>query len=155
MSDIRNNEEFAKRFEAMAQPAPDQPKISVALQWSELTPFEKAAFAAKMGMPEVAQMEMQAGTEPAHIVKAKTDLAKEQMKGQGEAGKAEAEQARTQADLVKTAVSLEHDKQKHQMDLTKTAVDIHQSREKHRMDLEKKAADIEHIRAKGAAGNGS
>src|SRR4030065_321730 len=64
----------------MTGPPPPDPKLTVALQWSELDPMEKATFAEKMGMNELAMYEAQSGGEPAHITKTKSDMAKEMMK---------------------------------------------------------------------------
>ena len=46
------------------------------------------------------------------------------MKTKDEEGKLAAESARTQADLLKTHISMQHDREKHAMDMTKKAVDI-------------------------------
>jgi hypothetical protein len=70
-----------EQIQALSKPPPEHPKIALNLVWTELQPFEKAQFAQIMGYPEMAQMEMQAGGEPAHITKEKAGIEKIRMKG--------------------------------------------------------------------------
>lgn len=138
VSNLRNKDEIVKQIEQMSQPPPTDAKFSVALQWSELTPQEKAAFAIKkLGMPELAAIEMQSGTQPAHITKAQGDQAKEQLKAEGEKQKIQGEMAKTK------------------MEIGKAAMDMTFEREKHQMEMEKKQLEIAQTRAEGAAENGN
>ncbi len=141
-SDLRHKDEMIKQLEANSGPAPPQPKISVSLQWAELAPQEKAAFAQQMGMPELAQFEAQAGMQPAHITKAQTDIQKEQ-------GKSQAEGQRAQADLQIAQQEQVNTQQKHQMEM-------HHEQQKHQLDVEKAKVDIAKtvIQAHAKAQNG-
>lgn len=58
MSALRNKDELIQRVRAMSTPPPPDPKISVALQWGDLTPEEKMAWAGRLGMPALAQAQM-------------------------------------------------------------------------------------------------
>lgn len=86
-SDLRNKQEILKQMEAASSPPPAEPKITVALQWNELEPAEKAAFALKMGMQNLANVEISSDIAPAHITKAKTDITREMIKARTESGK--------------------------------------------------------------------
>lgn len=58
----KQKEGLLKMLDAMNQKPPDDPKISLSVNWGDLTPEEKAVFAAKkLGMPELAAYELQAG----------------------------------------------------------------------------------------------
>lgn len=64
MSDIKPKQKqgLMQMLAQMNQKPPDDPKISLTLNWSDLTPQEKAVFAAKkLGMPELAAYELQEG----------------------------------------------------------------------------------------------
>lgn len=76
LSQLKNKDEVAQIMEGLQQMPPEHPKTSLNLVWSELYPEEKATFAQMMGFPELAQIEMQRGGDPQHIVKAKSDMAK-------------------------------------------------------------------------------
>ena len=80
MSQIRNKKEILKQIDDINQPAPPDPKISVSLQWSEMTKEEKAAFAQRFGMDELAKFEITKGADPAHVAKAEVDLEREETK---------------------------------------------------------------------------
>jgi hypothetical protein len=81
MTDIRGKENLAKQLEAMAQPPPPPPKYNVSIDWKELNPVEKAAFATKFGMPDLAKVEvMGAGSQAQHVTKGQEDLQKTKMK---------------------------------------------------------------------------
>lgn len=116
LSDLKNKDEVIKEIETMSGPPPPDPKITVALQWAELDPMEKATFAEKMGMNELAMYEAQAGSEPAHITKTKADMTKEMIKSKNDSMKAE-------------------------MDMAKSVMDINHKRESHMMDMEKNRKD--------------
>lgn len=64
LSNIKPKQKDAlmKKLEAMNQPVPDDPKISITMDWSKMQPEERAIFAAKkMGMPELAAFLMEQG----------------------------------------------------------------------------------------------
>lgn len=125
MSDIPKKEALLEKIKQMSMPPPSDAKFSVSLQWSELTPQEKAVFAAKkLGMPELAQVEMQAGIPPAHISKI-----------QAEQGNDGGQREKAQVDIFKTISDTQQAREGHQM---KTQFE----REKHQMDMEKKRVDI-------------
>ena len=146
MSEIRNKEELIKQIEQQSGPPPADPKISVSLQWAELTPPEKASFALKMGMQELAQAEIQQPSQPAHIVKAQVELQKEQLANQPNPAELQKEQFKAQADMAKTKMGLQADMAKTKMDLAakregfrldqaKAAMEMKQAAQQHQMDM--------------------
>jgi len=78
-SNLRDKEKSLKVVEAMSQSSPPPPKMSVAVNWSELDKVEKAAFAAKMDMPDLAQYEQTQGRGPARDDKAQLEIVKTQI----------------------------------------------------------------------------
>lgn len=94
MSDLRDKEALLKQVEAASTPPPTDPKINLSLKWEELDPQEKAVFSAKMGMPELAQMEMMEGRQPAHVSKIQGDITKEMMKSDTQGEKMRSDTAR-------------------------------------------------------------
>lgn len=143
ISDIRNKEDIVKEIEQMTQPPPDKPKITLTLDWAKLVGPEKAAFANEMGLPQLAQFEMQNAAPPEHLIKAQTDIAKEQ-------GKADIEQIKQQGEVIKQQGVM----MKTKVDVAKAQMDMVNAREKHQMDLEKAAVSIAQAREKGAANGG-
>ena len=143
MSDVRSKDEIIKQIEAMSQPPPEKPKISLSLDWAKLVGPEKAAFAMEMGLPELAKFEMENASPPEHMIKAQADLAKEQSKGQVEQIKQQGEVVKQQGVMMKAKV-----------DVAKAQMDMVNAREKHEMDMQKAAVAIAQAREKGAAGNG-
>lgn len=83
MSQIRNKDEILEMIQQLSQPAPEHPKISLNLVWSELHQVEKATFAQLMGFKELAQFEVEQGDPPAHQTKEKASIMREQMKQGG------------------------------------------------------------------------
>jgi len=79
MSDLKNKQGITQMIQQMSAPPPNQPKVSLAFQWSELTQMEKAAFAKQFQWQDMLQVEMQQPSEPASITQHKTELAKKQM----------------------------------------------------------------------------
>ena len=128
ISDIPKKEAYIDKIRKMSQPPPAEPKISVSLQWSELIPEEKASFAQKMGMPELAQFEAQNGTGPAHLVKTQADIAKEKQKAQSEQMKMRMEMEKGKMELQSTAaknqMEIQHAHEKHQVDMAKANLDV-------------------------------
>lgn len=125
MSDIPKKEALLEKIKAMSIPPPSDAKFSVSLQWAELTPQEKAVFAAKkLGMPELAQIEMTAGTPPAHLSK----IAAEQGNDGGQAQKSQVEVFKTLSDTQQAREShvmkTQFEREKHQMAMQKGQLDI-------------------------------
>jgi len=98
MSNLRNKDDIIKQLQQVSQPPPPDPKISVSLQWAELSPIEKAYFAQKMGMDELAQAEVEGGGQPAHITKAQTDLTKAKLQADTEQDRMDLEAAKGDLD---------------------------------------------------------
>ena len=88
MSDLRNKEGLLKMLQAMTQPAPVEPKLSVALQWNELTPEQQMAWAERFGMPALAQAVAANPKAPANDVQNQAEILKMQMRTQADVGKA-------------------------------------------------------------------
>jgi len=82
MSNLKNKRDLIKKVQAMSAPPPPDPKISVSLQWTEMSPPEKAAFAMKMGMKELAQAEMKQPAPPAHLVKTQQQMSEKELDSQ-------------------------------------------------------------------------
>src|SRR6185295_13004248 len=58
----KQKEGLMKILDGMAAQPPPEPKISITLNWGDLTPEEKSVFAAKkLNMPELAAFELQGG----------------------------------------------------------------------------------------------
>ena len=72
MSHIRNKDGLIQILRQSAQPSPPEPKVSLTLPWAELTPLEKAVWAMKLGMPEMAQGLMQSAQLPKSVMEALT-----------------------------------------------------------------------------------
>lgn len=88
MTNIRDKDKIVKMLEGMEQKPPAEPSLSVSIKWEEATAEEKAAIAQKMGMPELAQYELQQGRRPARDDAHETDLAKTVMREGTRAGMA-------------------------------------------------------------------
>jgi hypothetical protein len=80
MSDLKNKDVLIKMIDQMTAPPPTQAKPSVAIQWNELTPQEKAAFAKIFQWNDLVQVEMQTPGEPASLTQNKAELMKMKMK---------------------------------------------------------------------------
>ena len=78
-SNLREKDKTLKVLEDMSKSSPPPPKMSVAVNWSELDKVEKAAFAAKMDMPDLAQYEQTQGRGPARDDKAQLEIVKTQI----------------------------------------------------------------------------
>lgn len=59
MTDLKDKEKIMQMVAQMGKPAPEEPKVSLSMKWEEMKTFEKAMFAARFGMQELAQMLMQ------------------------------------------------------------------------------------------------
>lgn len=164
MSDLPKKDAILQQVQQMGQPKPDDPKFSVTLDWSKLTGPEKAVFAAKkLGLPELAQAEMQDQTPPAHVLAAQTtaatqqqksqaenqrsqaDLAKMQMDMQAKQGQNQADQMKAQADVQSRQMGLHHAAIKNQMDLQHL-------KDKHALEIQKALLEIEKTKAMATVG---
>lgn len=75
----KQKEGLMQMLDQMAQQPPPEPKISMTLNWSDLTKEEKAVFAAKkLNMPELAQYELEQGEPSTKQVGAMTAGAKQE-----------------------------------------------------------------------------
>lgn len=83
LSQIRGKEEILEQIKNLSQPAPELPKISLQLVWSELHQVEKANFASLMGFEQLAEFELQQGDQAAHKTKEQASIVKEQIKQGG------------------------------------------------------------------------
>ena len=77
LTDLREKEGLIKLVDQLHQPQPVQPKITLALNWPDLTP-EMQAYLAMISFqsPELAQAIMRKGDDPAFAQKIKAELAK-------------------------------------------------------------------------------
>ena len=77
LTDLRDKEGLIKLVDAMHQPQPVQPKLTLAMSWPDLTP-EMQAYLAMISFqsPELAQAIMHKGEDPAFVQKIKAELAK-------------------------------------------------------------------------------
>lgn len=77
LTELRDKDVLLQMAEQASQPPPIQPKISLALNWIDLTPEEKAFLSmVAFQSPELAQAIMQKGDDPAFVQKIKSELAK-------------------------------------------------------------------------------
>jgi hypothetical protein len=88
MSDLKNKQGLVQMIQQMSAPPPTQPKVSIALQWNELTQMEKAVFAKQFQWNELAQVEVQTPGEPASLRQDKSEIIKMEMKTNAEITKA-------------------------------------------------------------------
>jgi hypothetical protein len=80
LSNVRpkQKEGLMKILQGMAQTPPPEPKISIAMNWSELTPEEKAVLAfTKLNMPQLAEFELTQGEPSAKRLSLEKDMAKQ------------------------------------------------------------------------------
>jgi hypothetical protein len=62
LSQLRNKDEILKQFqESLQQQQPEQPGISLSVQWDKLNPIEKSALARSAGHEQLAQANEQIG----------------------------------------------------------------------------------------------
>ena len=89
MSQLRNKEEIIKQFENMQKPPPDHPKISMNIDYINLSPGERMAFAEMMQSQTLMQAIQQMPSEPPYMVKEKAGIEKINIKTQGDIQKAQ------------------------------------------------------------------
>ena len=78
-SNLRDKDKSLKVIEDMMNTDPPPPKMTVSVVFTELDQMEKAAFAAKMGMTDLAQYEQAQGRGPARDDKAQLEIVKTQI----------------------------------------------------------------------------
>lgn len=77
LTELRDKDGLIRLIDQMHQPAPVQPKMSLALSWQDLTPEVQAYFAlTAFQSPEVAQAILQKGADPAFVQRLKAEMAK-------------------------------------------------------------------------------
>lgn len=102
LTELRDKEGLMKLIDAQMQPPPVQPKVSLAFNWPDMTPEEKAFMAMTIFQSqELAQAIMQKGDDPAFLTKIKADLAKTQIQ---EGTRAQVERNRLDLSALQTAV---------------------------------------------------
>lgn len=83
LSQIRGKDEIIQQIQELGQPGPEHPKMNLNLVWSELSREEKSAFASLNGWEDLAQFELEAGDQAAHITKEEAGIAKKQIEVEG------------------------------------------------------------------------
>lgn len=103
LTEIRNKEGFIKMIQQQSMPGPVQPKVSLNMDWKELTPEEKAFQAmSTFKSQELAQAILQDGVDPAYLTKLKADLANTMVR---EGTRASIEHGRVDFNAMQTAVA--------------------------------------------------
>lgn len=91
-----------RMIDAQSQPAPAVPKVSLALNWADLQPEEKASLAMMIWQnPDLAQAIMQKGDDPAFVQKLKAQMVQTQVK---EGTRATIERGQLDLSALQTAV---------------------------------------------------
>lgn len=81
MSEFRDKETLMQMVEQQAQPQPEHPKVSLAMNWIDLTPEMQAYYAlAVLKSPELAQVIASKQADPAFLTKIKAELASTQVR---------------------------------------------------------------------------
>lgn len=81
LTDLRDKEALTQMVDAQTSAQPVQPKISLAMDWKDLSPELQAYYAlASFQSPELAQAILQHADDPAFLKKIKSDLIKTQIK---------------------------------------------------------------------------
>ena len=102
MTEFRDKEGLLKLVDQQNQPAPPAPKISLALDWKELTPEVQAFLSmTTLQSPELAQMIMNKGDDPAFLQRLKAELIQTQIK---EGTRASIERGALDLSALQTAV---------------------------------------------------
>lgn len=124
MSDLRNKDGLIQIIDSMSQPPPVQVKPSVAFQWNELTPAEKAALAVQFQWQALAQIEVEGlgSPEPASTTQNKAEILKMQMK--------------TAADVERAKIAAFSEHHSQRVDLEKEAMNGMTAMETARMQSE-------------------
>lgn len=87
LTNLRNKKGLQQMLDQLAQPPPVQPKMSLSMTWADMQPEEKAYVALQMFQdPQLAQLLVEQGGDPAYIAKIKADIAKTQIKEGTRAG---------------------------------------------------------------------
>lgn len=134
MSDLPKKDAIIQQIQAMGQPQPEKPKFSISMIWDNLSPQEKAVFAEKeLMLPELAQAVLSNPTPPTAIIKAQAGMVQNQQKAQ-------AENQRSQADIMKSQMELSHTAQKNQMEMQ-------HAQDKHQLDMAKAHLEVQKAHA--------
>lgn len=80
MSDVKDKEAILKFIDENTPQQGPEGKFTLGLTWHELTQQEKAAFAAKLGLPELAQVVAAESKDPVSVAKGKTEMLKTQLR---------------------------------------------------------------------------
>ena len=96
MSDLRNKDEVLKRIQNMAAPPSPLPTVSVSLKWEELSQSEKIAWAGRLGMPALAQAQVDEPQQPATASRKETEISREEIRAQTEHDRMESEMDRAE-----------------------------------------------------------
>ena len=89
LTDLRNKEGLMQIIQSMASQPPADPKVAVSMTWVDLPAEEKAAWAVRWKMPELAQAIMATHALPGHIIKAIEGITKVKMKSEAQLAQAE------------------------------------------------------------------
>ena len=111
MSDLKNKKELLEIVAAMGQPTPPEAKVSLTLDWDELDGTERAAFAGKLGMQELAQYEMQSGAQGKTDKKLMADMGKTQSKENMHSAELDHTKDKDTADIVIKGITSVKDSQ--------------------------------------------
>ena len=102
LTNLRNKKGLQQMLDQLAQPPPQQPKVSLTMAWADMQPEEKAAMAILAFQdPALAQMFLKKGADPAYLAKIKGDIAQTQIK---EGTKAQMERGRVDFQAMQTAI---------------------------------------------------
>ncbi len=102
LTELREKEGLIKLVDQQTQPPPVQPKISLSMNWNELTAEEKAFLAIQsFQSPELAQFLIKKGADPQFMTEIRADLIKTQIK---EGTRATVEKGKLDLQALGTAV---------------------------------------------------
>jgi hypothetical protein len=102
MTEFRDKELLMQMVDQQSQPPPEKPKISLAMNWIDLSPEMQAYYVmTALQSPELAQVILQKGNDPAFLEKIKAELAKTQVI---EGTRATIERGRLDLSALQTAV---------------------------------------------------
>lgn len=117
LSSMKNKDKILAKLDQMSKPSPLQPKMSLNLTWDNLDPMERSSFAQMMGLPDLAQYEQQAGKDPSYIVRAKTDLGREQIKAESQKEQSQQGPMMQRMEMEAKGQEMQMKGQEHQQDM--------------------------------------
>lgn len=120
LTELRDKEGLIKMVEAQTHPQPEQPKMSITMDWKEFTPEMKAYIALRsFQSPELAQVFIQQSEDPAFVQKIEAEMAIAQVK---EGTRATVERGKVDFQAMQTAIEGRMELQKiRQKDAPKSA----------------------------------